>query len=483
MRPLCREEGGLMPIKLDRCVREVMGKGHSESSAFGVCRSALGLASDGSEDDREVEMADGEIGRAMQKRIEKLRLQELPTLRKEMVVAYPIGHFVNGDQEGQLSKEDLEELVKNFKRYPRQSPVFALGDHPLDLDERPPDGWVEGLRITGDYDLIADVKLIGSTVGMIEEDLIRGASIATVPGFNPDGSEQGIVLHHLLLTNNPFIKGLNVGLDVAARQVVERRDINAGLFRPKGGVQATCYFSEIRREDKMKHSRKGTRLQDEDEDEKKGMQDTEDEKDEMQDGDVEEAPDEMRKKMRKLMERNAQLEDEIEELRTQLANADASPEKEKTLKQIAKLQRKSMAQDIREVVNHGLRAGTLVGHEVYGFAGAGPLDYGGTIRWLKDSKFWDDTTSDPQETAFDRLRFQATKGPVQFRQRQSFRSGGRPGESVPHDDGTVTLTDEQRVGLRALGLDPERISGLSDDCTPEERQSFIERQKREHKTA
>lgn len=33
-----------MPKKLDRCVKELMSKGHSESSAFAICTKALGKA-------------------------------------------------------------------------------------------------------------------------------------------------------------------------------------------------------------------------------------------------------------------------------------------------------------------------------------------------------------------------------------------------------------------------------------------------------
>lgn len=137
-----------------------------------------------------------------------------PTLRKWMPICQAVGSFQNGDQEGDLSVSYLKSLIANLKKHPRQVPVYlSTGapnpDHPDDLDERFADGWVEGLEMRGDW-LYGDVKTHGQAAVAIANDLVRGASIGTVQGKKYDGAAIGPVLEHLVITNQPFVKGMNI---------------------------------------------------------------------------------------------------------------------------------------------------------------------------------------------------------------------------------------------------------------------------------
>src|SRR6266478_1906355 len=114
-----------MPPALEACVRHVMSQGKDQSSAWAICRSSMGLMSDGSEDKKDTGMsAEQAISRAST----AMQFQNGPSLVKEMTVCGPMGKFVNGDQKGVMDKARLSGIVSNFKKYPRQVPVFLLGD-------------------------------------------------------------------------------------------------------------------------------------------------------------------------------------------------------------------------------------------------------------------------------------------------------------------------------------------------------------------
>lgn len=202
-----------MPEILDRCVSHVMGKGHSESSAFAICRSSLGLKDDGSEDAMPMEMPDEEMQRKADAYMAEQGFNQ-PTLRKRMQLCRAIGPFKNGDQEGELTVDLFKQLIANQKKQPRQIPVYlSTGspnpDHPEDLDERFADGWVEGLDLEEDW-LVGDVKSHGQAALAVGNDMVRGASIGTVQGKTYDGKPMGQVLAHVILTNSPFVKGMNI---------------------------------------------------------------------------------------------------------------------------------------------------------------------------------------------------------------------------------------------------------------------------------
>ena len=99
-----------MPETLDRCVIDVQAKGHSEASAYAICRASLGLMSDGTEDEKAVEIDPDE----MKRRVEMaLAFQKGPVLRKRMMIASPIGEFQNGpSQKETIGRERLAEIVR-----------------------------------------------------------------------------------------------------------------------------------------------------------------------------------------------------------------------------------------------------------------------------------------------------------------------------------------------------------------------------------
>lgn len=138
-----------------------------------------------------------------------------PVLRKWMPICKAVGEFENGpDMTGDLSRAYLKGLIANLKKYPRQIPVYlSTGapnpDHPEGLDERFADGWVEDLEMRGDW-LYGDVKTHGQAAVAIANDLVRGASIGTAHGKSYDGDDIGPVLEHLVITNQPFVKGMNI---------------------------------------------------------------------------------------------------------------------------------------------------------------------------------------------------------------------------------------------------------------------------------
>lgn len=144
-----------------------------------------------------------------------------PILRKKMIVCTPFGKFENGDQTGDMTPARIKAIVARFKKYPRQVSVYALGDHVRSLDDRIVDGWVEGLEVDSEGRMIADVKILGSAVQLVLGDRIRLASIATVQGKNPDGTAQGEVLQHVLLTNDAFDKQANIQIAAALAKGAE----------------------------------------------------------------------------------------------------------------------------------------------------------------------------------------------------------------------------------------------------------------------
>jgi hypothetical protein len=185
-----------MPEILHRCVEEVVGKGHDEQSAYAICRTQLGLKDNGSEDGQDI-------------------------LRKSMTVALPIGDYVNGDEEGDFNAARIREIIANTRARGKQIPIYNLigkenPDHPEDLDQWPADGWAEGLDVGPNGELVAASKIHGEAARLVYGDMVRGASIGTkIRPLDYEGKKYGEVLEHIVLTNNPYMKGLNIAARLA----------------------------------------------------------------------------------------------------------------------------------------------------------------------------------------------------------------------------------------------------------------------------
>lgn len=144
-----------------------------------------------------------------------------PSLRKEMTIAFPIGDYVNGPQEGRIDPARIKAIFANTKKRGKPIPIYNLvgktaPEHPENLDQWPADGWVEGLKIGPGGELIGDNKILGEAARMVRSDMIRGASIGTkILPLDYKGEQMGEVLHHVVLTNNPFMRGMNIAARLA----------------------------------------------------------------------------------------------------------------------------------------------------------------------------------------------------------------------------------------------------------------------------
>jgi hypothetical protein len=206
-----------MPAALERCVTHVMGKGHDQSSAFAICRSAMDLAADGSQDGMAPDMTDPEMQKMVEPMMKKgFSLADQAVLYKDVVIAHAGTNFKNGDTEFDLTIQEMDEMVKNFTAYPRQVPVLLGGEHALGPDraDRPASGWVESIRRSGN-DLWARLKLIGAGAAAIASDAFRGASIGAYQPPDLHGNPVGWRLDHLLITNAPFFTDLNIAARAA----------------------------------------------------------------------------------------------------------------------------------------------------------------------------------------------------------------------------------------------------------------------------
>lgn len=427
-----------MPEKLDRCVMHVMGQGHDESSAYAICRASLGLKLDGSEDGKPLELTDEEVRVRADNEISRRRFANGPTYRKKMVVCTPFGEYVNGPDEGEMTPARLRRLAENFRRYRRQVPVFALGDHEFDRDARLPDGWVEGLEYEESRDgypsgaLIADVKVQGDAAQIVLGDLVRGASIGTVQGKNPDGTPQGEVLDHVLLTNNPFDKTVNIA---AAR---------------KGAEPIASFFTALNKEAAMAEKTQLEKLQAE-MDEKDDLiadlrKQIEDLKKQLEGGgdegmkaQLKAAESLVETKSREVTELRAKNENLEREVKTLQKN----PDVEQAKLRIASLERVNKAEKIRRLVGQGVNEGrfnlALVGEASEGWNNQSDEV---VLTWFKTSEFKD---------SMDRLEF-ALKTLERKPVNQKFTSG-RPDIG----SGEPVLTDEQRTYLRKRGIDPDVV--------------------------
>lgn len=407
-----------MPAELDRCVAQVMARPDfepredttAEESAFAICRSSLGLADDGSQDVKDLDLEDHDIRRKVEEEMMRSGFSTRPILRKKIPIASAIGKFVNGPMKGELILDVLKTLVENQSKHKRQIPIYLVtgkpnSDHPEDLDERLADGWVEGIEIQG-RDLIADVKLHGDAAVAVTNDQVRGASIGTIAGADYKGNSIGYVLEHVILTNSPFIKGMNIAAS-----------------DKKGGRKIAWYFTNFKKEAKMA---------DKDEDRKK-------EPDLASLMERNTALDcliqEKEKTIRELTESNENL---TEELKVRQENQDL----ELSLKENRKLQRRVDALRIRELVALGIGRGQFRKDQVAGHEGGDARSDEVTLAWFKNSIFGGD---------LQKLDF-ALKTFPRLEMNRRYVSGA-PGEQE-HDG----YSSEEQERIKKLGKDPLILS-------------------------
>lgn len=401
-----------MPEILDRCVQSVIAKGHSESSAYAICRTSLGLMSDGSEDDKPVDVSEEEMTRRVEM---ALSFRNGPTVIKRMVIAKPIGPFQNGpDQKGTITRARLAALVKAQQERPRQIPIYLLGDHPETNDQRPADGYVESLSLDGEGNLVADpAKLVGQAAEWVANDRIRGASIYTRQGRDYEGNPVGEYLKHVLLSDEGFMRDLNVA---ASR--------DGGAEAPGIGFTAFQEGTSMPKP-KKDDSVMPTRAEIED---PKALTLID-----YQDGELV-----------RLKAENIGLTEQNEALKKQITNTPADEEKDELKLRVERLETKTKAQEIREIVSLGLKKGTLKGAWCKGYNEGGDK---GTLDWFQASpKFSGDLKL---------LKYQVeeTEPIVQIGQR--FATGA-PGEDAP----AVAMSAEDKAAIKARGINPDGLAHM-----------------------
>lgn len=393
-----------MPAVLDKCVREVVGRGHSEQSAFAICRTTLGLLSDGTEDALDTGITEEQMRAKLET---ALAFQNGPALIKEMVVAKPIGKFINGpDQKGTLDAKRIDGMVQNFKKYPRQVPIYLEKSHEEARTKPPADGWAEAVRREGG-DMVVRAKLLGRAAEVVGSDRVRLASIGSKQESAYDGTRIGEVLDHIVISNKSYIKDLNI----------------AALDKSGDGL---CVYLTDFTEAPMAKEEKETKELSLAEVEAKH-------KDEIKSKDDE---------IRELREKQMELIAAKDSLQEQLDNVKADPEVEELKLTVAKQQLVNESLEIAMLIEDGLQRGVLKAAWCAGYKDRkkGILH---TQTWFKGHPFW--------SGKLDLLKHYVEKGEALYRVGKTYSAGSPPEPSE------LTLTSADKDQVRALGHDPDEL--------------------------
>ena len=344
------------------------------------------------------------------------------TLRKRMVICTAFGPFINGEQRGVMDRKRLRMLVANFKKYPRPVPVYALGDHVTALDDRVPDGWVEGVELDAEDRLVGDVKLIGDAARLVIEDRIRLASIGTVQGKNADGSAQGEVLQHVLLTNDAFDKNANIQVAAAQVKGVELfASFTIALPKKEVGMADKELQDEVAR---LKEENAALKAMSPDE--KVAVQLTE----------TQALLSEKNREVAELTASNENLKADVEKFKSPKAIEDFK-------KTIQMQDRQLRAEKVRRLVRSGVEEGqfstALVGNPKTGYDH--PSDEM-VLSWFKDHEKF--------KGSVERLEIMLDTMPKQ-RLRREF------GHGEPLERDVVSMTEEDKKFIRSLGKTPESV--------------------------
>jgi hypothetical protein len=343
-----------------------------------------------------------------------------PTLRKKMIICKPIGEYVNGKQKGAITSDVFRMMVQNQKQRPRQIPVYLNGDHPQSNDERPADGWVEAISVDAAGNLVGDVKLIGTAAELVATDRLRGASIYAVNGKSYDGAAVGPTLKHLLLTDEGFVKDLNIA---ASQQ--------------QGEAEAAIYFTALQAEADMADDKdaKIARL----EEELSALKaQTPDEKVTAQLAETQALLAEKARECEELIASNENLKGDVEKFKSPKAI-------EELQSQLKAVQRQNQAEKIRRLVGTGVAEGqfnrALVGDPKTGYAH--PSDEI-VLAWFNNAR-------GPFKGSMDRLSIMLETMP-----KQKLRREYGVGEGA--DVETVAMTEQEKAALRSQGFDPDKVA-------------------------
>lgn len=391
-----------MPAILERCVQHVMGKGQDQSSAWAICRSQLGLLADGSEDASAPDMTDEQLQAKMDT---ALTFQNGPGLIKWMTATKPIGKFVNGPQAGILDVKRIDALIANFKKHPRQVPIYLELPHEDAKTKPPAQGWVEAVkRSSGDLMVRANLK--GPAAKVVGGDQVRLASIGTKQEKAYDGTPIGEVLDHLVITNKSYIKDMNI----------------AAADRSGDGL--LIYLTDFR---EAKMAKDGTDTKDLTlaEIEAKHVEEIKAKDDTILD----------------LQKKNLDLTAEFESVREQLDNVKADPELDELKLTVSKQQRTLDAQEIIMLVEDGLQRGVLKAAWCANYRDR-KKGYEATHSWFKASRW---------EGKLELLKHDVLKGEALYRVGKIYSAGSPP------EDAEVNLTQADKDQIAALGHDPEEV--------------------------
>lgn len=257
-----------MPEALDRCVADIIADPDftpqagrtKEEAAFAVCRSALGLAKDGSEDTAAIEIIRKTTKKAGRDKSKMMVLfdsrididisgaEELDdgSARLDVRLAPEGEHYKNGPEEFDVKEENIEQAIANFKD--RGAPVPVTIGH-FDDESRqyqPAAGWIESLYRkvidTKPY-LMAAVRFLKNTWTAIKNDEFKFLSME----FFPQDSN---------------IKGVDIGMNVDGLAILNYAafPLRFDQSRSRGGRLFT--LARFRAGDRRMSGDKVTKLQD-----------------------------------------------------------------------------------------------------------------------------------------------------------------------------------------------------------------------------
>jgi protein required for attachment to host cells len=342
--------------------------------------------------------------------------------KDNVVIAHAGKNFINGEQEFDITVTDIDQMVENFTKHPRQVPILFRGDHALGPEraDRPADGWVEGIKRVG-TDLVATrLKFIGEAAIAVSSDTFRNCSIGAYQPPDLHGNDVGWRLDHLLYTNAGFFADTNL----AARARTSGRPSLLYLTAAKEAPVA----------DKDKKAAPAAEAEPAKDTDTLTLKE-----------DLEAAQGllaEAKKQIDSLAESNEDLQRELKERQK---NSDL----ELALKENKSLQRQVLAGKIRELVSLGVDRGQFSRDKVKGFEGGDDRSDALTLAWFKNSLF---------EGDMGKLTF-ALKTFPKTEMRRAFSTGS------PLEDGASGYTPEQQEQIRARGQNPELLAKVRGAAT------------------